>query len=435
MMQRVYKFLSLSSIMGVLVWISGCDFQNSGPTEIKIDTEPSGATLSINGTDTGRTPYVMKDPAYGKYFFRFAKDGYNPIEKIVEINAQTPADYVVQLPKLTGLALFDSRPPGADLNINGVYRGKTPTLVADLAPGSYKASFTMEGYDPREMEVVISDRIPKLCNMNMKSIYASVKIQSDPQGAAVIIDGIDKGKTPCTVDDVLQGEHTLKLIKTGYKEYIEKINLNKTDETPIKVQLNEILATIEVISNPPDAKVMLDDEFKGRTPAVLSGLRDGTYSVVIDRPGYEKVTKQVQIKNKEDVKLDLTLDKSTGAVILNVLPPGSTIVVVNTENKTISTDIPYTVDLAPGAYNIEVTKAGYEPQKLKLDVELRKTVTKNVSLNRIWVDDSIVTLKDGRTREGMIATKFPNGDVRLETAPGIFENFKASEILSVTNKK
>jgi hypothetical protein len=425
-------YLLLSAI---LVFISGCDLKNTAPEEISVDSDPSGASLSINGTETGRTPYKLKTPAFGKYLFRFSKEGYTPVEKIVDITASTSADMIVSLPKLTGLVLFDSTPPGADLTVNGAFRGKTPVLVTDLPTGSYKATFKLEGYDPREMEVMVADRIPKLCDMSMKSIYAAIKVQSDPPGANVIIDGIDKGKTPCSVEDVLQGEHTLKLIKPGFKEYIEKINLSKVEETPINIRLNEILAAIEVISNPAEARVTLDNELKGRTPLVISGLRDGTYSIEIEKPGYEKLTKEVVIKNKEDGKLDVTLDKATGGLVLNVLPLGSTIVIASTENKAISGSTPYSVDLAPGSYDVEVTKAGYDRFSSKLEVKIRETTTKTISLNKIFVKDTIVALKDGRIREGMIATKYPNGGIKIETAPGIFEEFTAGEILSVTDKK
>lgn len=429
------KLLSIITLGAGLFFSEGCDFKDKGPTEVRIDTEPTGASIAINGIDVGRTPYKIQEPAYGKYFIHLEKEGFSTVEKIIEITQQTPADIVTQLPKVQGIILFDSTPPGADLTINGVFRGKTPTLVTDLTAGVYKAAFSMEGHDKREMEVIVSDRIPKLANMAMKSIYATLKIQSDPTGALVMVDGIDKGKTPCVVDDILQGEHTLKLTKSGFKDYVEKINVSKIDETAITVPLAEVLASIEINSNPAEARVSLDNEFKGRTPVVLSGLRDGTYSVTVEKPGYEKVTKQVTIKNKEDAKLDVSLSSATGALVLNVLPVGSTVVVLNTDVKAVTGSGPFSADLPPGNYQVEVTKAGYERSKFPVDIELRKTFTKTINLMKIFVKDTVVLLKDGRTREGMIATKYPNGSIKLETAPGIFEDFKAEEIQSIESKQ
>jgi hypothetical protein len=270
--------------------------------------------------------------------------------------------------------------------------------------------------------------------MNMRSIYATIKVESKPPGAAVVIDGIHKGQTPCSVDDVLVGNHTLKLVKDGYKQYQDEIKLTQTGTFPISIQLEEQLAVLDVFSTPAEARVNLNDEFKGKTPLQIPGLRDGKYTVTIEKPSYEKVVKTVEIKKTQDAKLDVTLEKATGLLALNILPFGSG-VVIDSEQKGVSAEGPFNVELSPGSYKVEVTKAGHRSQSFKVDVEIRKTTTKNVTLSRIWVKDTMVLLKDNRVKEGMLVGKYPNGNVKIEMSPGVFDEIPADQIKQVDSIK
>ncbi len=50
--------------------------------------------------------------------------------------------------------------------------------------------------------------------------FGSIKVSSTPTGARVYLDGEDTGKeTNCILDSVPAGEHTIRLVKTGYIDY------------------------------------------------------------------------------------------------------------------------------------------------------------------------------------------------------------------------
>jgi len=428
----------ISFLLAMVLLYPGCDLLLSpGPTELRLDSEPDGCSLTINGKDVGRTPYVLKQPVHGKYLLRFAKDGYEPMERVIEISAQSPAEMLTQLQRMRGLVLFESLPPGAEVSVNGIFKGKTPLLSTDLLSGTYRASFSLDGYDPREMEFEVADRSPKLCQINLKSNFVSLQVDSKPQGAAVIIDGIHKGQTPCTIEDILVGNHTLKLVKEGFKDYQDHLKLAQTTSgiTPIVAQLEEQFAVLDVTSTPPEARVSVNGEFKGRTPWPVSNLRDGKYTITIEKLGYETVVREIEITRTQDSKLDVPLAKATGTLVLNILPMGCNVVVANSEHKGISTDTPYSIELNPGPCKIEVSKAGHAPQVINVNVELRKIVTHNATLKRIWVKDIILLLKSGQVVEGMFVGEYPDGTIRIEINPGTFGTYKLDEIQSRTPVK
>ena len=50
------------------------------------DSKPSGATILLNGTATGKTtPVTVQDVVPGRYVIRYEKDGYWPWEKQLDV--------------------------------------------------------------------------------------------------------------------------------------------------------------------------------------------------------------------------------------------------------------------------------------------------------------------------------------------------------------
>lgn len=412
----------------------GClDRREASAPGIKVDSEPPGAVLSVNGKEIGRTPYFWRSPPAGKALLQFAREGYEPLERFVTVDPSALADVVVKLERVQGLVLFQSVPSGAEVTVDGAFKGKAPLLSTELSAGRHKVVFRLEGYDPREVDLEIRDRTPQICAMNMRSIYATIRVESTPPGAAVMLDGIHKGQTPCAVEEVLLGDHKLKLVREGYKDFETDLRVAQTGAQPVSVQLEEKFAALDVVSAPPDARVSLNGEYKGRTPLQISGLRDGVYSVAIEKPGYDRTTREIKIAQNQDVKLDVSLEKGTGVLALAISPSGASIFVED-EMKGASAEGPTLLELPPGTYKVRVSKgAHYRPQNFTVTVAARTTVSREVRLQKIWVKDTTVVLRqDQRVREGMLVAKYPNGTVRLETSPGVFEEYTAEEIQSVT---
>lgn len=86
-----------------------------------------------------------------------------------------------------------------------------------------------------------------------KPKYGGLTIKSTPPGAAVTIDGAMRGASPLTLSNLRSGGHQVRLVKEGYKEFVQQVmvipyateNLH-WDLEPIIPQLsNEQLADIE----------------------------------------------------------------------------------------------------------------------------------------------------------------------------------------------
>jgi hypothetical protein len=124
-----------------------------------VDTAPSGATIMLGGTDTGKSPMTFKGVRAGKYPIRFVLDGYEPLEKEVEVRANQFTD-LGTIALQPGKAIIDlsSLPTGAKVLQNGALLGTTPLRRDDLSPGDASFLLVLEGYFPREVKTSLAPK-------------------------------------------------------------------------------------------------------------------------------------------------------------------------------------------------------------------------------------------------------------------------------------
>lgn len=79
-------------------------------------------------------------------------------------------------------------------------------------------------------------------------------------------------------------------------------------------QPDQTTGTIEVTSVPPGARIVLvfagaEPQPKGSTPATITGLEPGKYTVDLEKTGYKSFQKDVEVKPGRGVKVSANLKK------------------------------------------------------------------------------------------------------------------------------
>jgi hypothetical protein len=124
-----------------------------------VDTSPSGATVMLAGKDVGKTPATFKDIRPGKYPMRLVLDGYDPIEKEVEVKENEFTNLgSITLSRAKAVMELSSVPSGARVFLNGALIGTTPMRRDDLTPGEATYVLFLEGYLPREVKASLDPR-------------------------------------------------------------------------------------------------------------------------------------------------------------------------------------------------------------------------------------------------------------------------------------
>lgn len=216
---------------------------------LKIETDPSGATVKIDGKARNISPCIMEVTTgehkvavlspYPKRYPDFEKSvmvSKNDTVRIVHNFLEVPHGKPPEEPDATEVSLsISSIPMGARVFIDHEEHdvGVTPIQI-ELSSGEHRVRLSKKGYYPYEKTIVLRagrtvDIIPELVPKE-----GSIDIRTEPSGATIYIDGIVKGLSPKAVK-VLVGLHSIKLkpsYPTVYRSFEKDVTV-KADRTVV----------------------------------------------------------------------------------------------------------------------------------------------------------------------------------------------------------
>ena len=223
----------------------------------------------------------------------------------------------------------------------------------------------------------------------------SVSIQTNPVDAEVYIDGQLKGRSPLIVDDLPVGSYTVEIRKENYRSETKKIEIaggqteNLNDVALVMERGTLVLGTdpdgISYVIKPVSSGAGVDDAsiLKGKTPADLSGLKPGSYTVSFQRSGWKAYDQTIEIKAAQKTRANFTYKSAT--VRLESTPEGADVIVAG---KSVG-KTPLTLDdVAEGAFVATVQLDAYEPETVKLDVPFGGKASKEMTLLKL---DRVIT--------------------------------------------
>ena len=150
--------------------------------------------------------------------------------------------------KECGILEVSSTPVKAEVFLDDTFRGYTKTsgylTLYNIRTGTHTLHLKYSGYYDYYEDLVINRyRVTTaICNMvrigNENSDTGSLTVQSDPKPADIYLDNLYKGITPLTLKEVLAGEHTILIRRTGYSDYITKVQIVKGQTMSISAILS-----------------------------------------------------------------------------------------------------------------------------------------------------------------------------------------------------
>jgi hypothetical protein len=109
-------------------------------------------------------------------------------------------------------------PPGAEVSISGKPSGISPVSVS-LPPGEYEVVLTGATGQRRELTVALTEAGSVVQHVEMGASApvatapiaeaGALRVETDPAGQTVVVDGTTRGVTPLTVPSLAAGEHAV----------------------------------------------------------------------------------------------------------------------------------------------------------------------------------------------------------------------------------
>jgi hypothetical protein len=120
----------------------------------------------------------------------------------------------------------DTVPKEAVLKVDGKVVGRSPDVITTPKP-RITLEIEKEGYRPEKIVVSLKDG-RNVQNVVLQRLGKTVRVGSEPPGAAVLLDGQDSGKlTECDLVGVPFGSHRLTIAKEGYAAWEEEITVSE----------------------------------------------------------------------------------------------------------------------------------------------------------------------------------------------------------------
>jgi len=284
---------------------------------------------------------------------------------------------------------ISSTPSNAKVYIDAEYIGDSPIDRYKISAGSHAVKLTEDGYNDYTENIEIKDTdISKTIMVTMKKIGCYVSISSDPQESSIYIDDkkIDK-QTPVQNWGLAPGTYTIKLVKSGYKEYSEKITLLEGENKTISVKLEtaqqppsnvQQTGMISIKTTPSGAKVYINGSYIGITP-ISKALKQGKYEINLVKEGYVKYATAVTVvKNKTTtIQKELTPISKSATLHISTNPTGANIYI---DSIIVGTSPIYFYQISTGVHELRVEKTGYMVYSREIELSANSVVSIPVEL-------------------------------------------------------
>ena len=271
---------------------------------IYAQSNPAGAAIYMNGNLQGYSPVTIPNLPPGTYSLKASLSGYTPDTQLITLYSGQTATYYPNLqlspppPRSTGTVSVSSTPNAALVYVDENYQGKTP-LAVTLYPGTHNFRISLLGYNDYTSSVYVTANSNQRLNAALSTaLFGTVSVSSMP-GATVWIDSNNKGIIPSsgtlTLSGITSGNHVFKVTAGGYNDWINTVYVQPNAITPISVTLTSsggnpapVLSTggLNIVSTPSGAELLVDNLFRGYTPAVLNGISTGQHQIVLKYTGY-----------------------------------------------------------------------------------------------------------------------------------------------------
>jgi hypothetical protein len=235
---------------------------------------------------------------------------------------------------LIGYLAVSSQPAGARVTLVGAGDVRTDLGLTDFFPvevlaGEYTVEVEREGYQKEARPVSITAKDTQTLDVPLVRVAASVFFVTEPAGVEVWIDGEMKTKTSSNlppelfeevrargldparasarteVANLSLGSHAVELRLPCYETVKTIIPTEQPrDYVADAVKMEDSIASLNLTSDPPGARIFLNGEARGVTPAQIDRICSGKVRVEVKHSTAGKFIKELVLSKDDAISLD-----------------------------------------------------------------------------------------------------------------------------------
>lgn len=303
-----------------------------------------------------------------------------------------PTQQPTVTPVRYGSIHVESQPAGAEVYLNGDYRGVAPLVITDLWPGTYTISAEMNGYHPYTTTTSVSSGTHSsvYCPLSPLNTAGALYVLSTPSNANIYLDAVYKGRTPMTISNIASGTHILEIDTAGYYDWKSTVDVPQGGTKTISATLNPMPSStvgwVYVSSSPGGASVTLDGNPVGQTPysgsLKLNNIASGEHTVALSLAGYAPYSVRTSVSPNTVSEVSAILQPSapvatTGGLSVSSTPVGANVFI---DNNFVGITPLTESAVSTGTHTVTIRMEGYQDYSTTTPVNAGATSTVSAAL-------------------------------------------------------
>ncbi|OIO09749.1 MAG: hypothetical protein AUJ52_05890 [Elusimicrobia bacterium CG1_02_63_36] len=209
----------------------------------------------------------------------------------------------IRLPEPPASILIVSKPEGARVHLDGRDRGETPMTIHGLKPGGHSLTFDLEDFVPIKRDVSVDAGEQETVAVSLERKTGRLVVVTKPAGAAVFIDGENRGRTPARFDSLATGRYRVEFKLAKHKPQSQAVAIEYRREFRLERELAETDGALFLLVQPSGAEVVVDGVVRGQTASEgklhLERVAAGSRKVVVRKKGFEERVWTVRVRPEE----------------------------------------------------------------------------------------------------------------------------------------
>ena len=409
------------------------------PSRVDVTSNPDAARVTVDGAPRGMTPLQLFDLGPGRHLFHVEAPGCQAADEYLTVGDEgTYLQKHFELSREKALMLLRTDPDGAEVKCQGLHYGVTPLLVTTLATDSeYAFELSRPGYRPAKILAKPVGRTPLVVTERLVIDSGTLECITEPAGAEVVINGVARGNTPVTVENIAKGDATVSFRLKGFRSESRQVVVSPDgSRQTVSVKLVGLPATLHLVSSPEGARVFVDDNYQGKTPTSAPQLAAGEHKVRIELDGHATQERTVHVENGGESTETFQMESVLGRLQIVTVPAGAKVTVdgkaVGTTRMTPGSSRSAVLSVekvAAGDRSIVASAPGCQDVARKVKVPPKGTASVTIVLKRLFVPDTEIETVQGTTRRGVLIGDGKEVDgVHLEVSPGVEQVFPHDSI-------
>ena len=186
--------------------------------EVTIESEPPGARILAGDEAVGVTPATV-ELLEGTHEVTLAKDGYAAWDGTVvaepNIAQQLP---LITLQPADARLIVNTIPRGANVTVNGRYRGQSPITLSLTPDVDYEIGLSKAGYGVTKRNLRMESNASESITVDLSARLGTVTVEVRPEDATVYVDGRPRGQGKTTVR-LSSAPHSIEVRRPGYASW------------------------------------------------------------------------------------------------------------------------------------------------------------------------------------------------------------------------